>query len=367
MQLPAPLSPTEVARLKAHLTAHWQTPEQYILHVFATRDVVLLAEDHAIRHNLKLVQHLIPHLYQAGVHNLGMEFGASEDQAALDALTTGEHYDENAARRCMFHYNVGWAFKEYLEIYRAAWAFNRTLPPSAPRFRVLNLSYRYDWAEAPVVRTPENARKIYHLGPVDAYRAALTRREILDKGAKILILTGTPHAFTRYHFPIFDFNAAGFVRLENRNLGQLLYQEAPDRVFCILLHQAFSSRWQGGAELVFPARGAIDQVMAGFADTRVGFGLRDTPWGDLPDDSYYASGYEDFRLGQLADGYIYERPFAAFESCTLDEAFLTEANWPEAQRQFPDPDWHKRPATLAEYWAQIRQYADIPQRYRALR
>lgn len=364
MPPPTPLSPEEAERLRAFLTPHWQTPEQYIVELFEKRDVVLLAEDHGIRHNLQLVHTLIPLLHQAGVFTLGMEFGASEDQAALEALVTGERYAEDAARRLMFNYNVGWAYKEYLEIYRVAWALNQTLPPSMPKFRVLNLSYKYDWAEAPLVRTPENACKIYPRGPVDAYRAEIVRREVLDKGEKILILTGTPHAFTRYHLPIYDFNAAGFVRFEGRNLGQLLYQFVPEKVFCVLLHQPFASRWRGEAQRVFPARGAIDQVLAGFTDKRVGFDLLNSPFGDLQDDSFYASGYADFRLGQLAEGYVYQRPFGEYVGCTVDEVFLTEANWPEAQRQFPDPDWHPRPNSLAEYWAQIRAYVDIPRRYR---
>ena len=357
----------EVTRLRAYLLDHWQAPEQYIVGLFRTRDVVLLAEDHAIRHNLMLAQSLIPVLYAADVANFGMEFGAVEDQAALDALVTGERYDEEIARRLMFNYNTGWAFREYMDIYRAAWMFNRTLPPNARTFRVLNLSYRYDWTDAPVVRTPENARHIYHRGPVDVFRAEVVRREVLDRGEKILILTGTPHAFTSYRIPFYDFNAPDFVRWEDRNLGQLLYKLAPDRVACVLLHQAFSSRLHGGARRVYPARGAIDQVMAGLSDRRVGLDLAGSPFGGLPDDSYYATGYEDFRLGRLADGYVYDRPFAEFESCTLDEAFLTDNNWPEAQRQFPDPDWHPRPATLEEYWAQIRAYADVPSRYAALR
>lgn len=367
MALPTPLTAEAAAPLKTFLAAHWQTPEQYIVTVFKTRDIVLLGEDHGIRHNLHLVHGLIPWLYRAGVYHLGMEFGASEDQAALDLLITRERYDQDTARRLIFNYNVGWAFQEYLDIYRAAWAFNRTLSSSAPKFRILNLSYQYNWAGAPAVRTPENARQIYHRGPVDAYRAEITRREILDKGEKILILTGTPHAFTRYRIPIYDFNAAGFVRFEDRNLGHRLYQLAPDRVFCILLHQAFYSKWEGAARYVFPAQGVIDQVMTAYPDKRVGFDLPGTPFGELTDDSYYASGDADFRLSKLADGYIYERPFSDFEGCTLDEAFLTDANWPEAQRQFPDPDWHRRPETIADYWAQIREYADISHRYRALR
>jgi hypothetical protein len=364
---PFPLSAEAVALLRAYLTTHWQAPEQYIVSLFKTRDVVLLAEDHAIRHNLHLAHALVPLLYQAGVHNLGMEFGASEDQAALDHLVTAERYDENIARRLMFNYNVGWAFQEYLDVYRAAWTFNRTLPSGARRFRILNLSYQYQWAEAPVVRTPENARTIYPRGPIDAYRAERTWREVLDRGEKILILTGTPHAFTRYRIPLYDFNAESFVRFEDRNLGQRLYQQAPDRVACVMLHQAFPSQWQGSAELVFPAQGAIDQVLDVFVDKRVGFDLSGTPFGELLEASYYATGYDDFRLSHLADGYVYERPFAEYEGCTLDEAFVNETNWPEVQRQYPDPDWHPRPETMAEYWAQVRAYANIPYRYRTVR
>jgi hypothetical protein len=363
---PEPLSPEAVARLASYLADHWQTPEQYIAGLFVTRDVVLLGEEHTVRYNLELAQALIPVLYETGVFNFGMEFGAVEDQVALDALVTGERYDEDTARRLMFNYNSGRAFREYMDIYRAAWAFNRTLPRAARPFRVLNLSYRYDWADAPVVRTPVNARRIYHRGPMDAFRAGVVQREVLDQGEKILILTGTPHAFTRYRIPLYDFNAPDFVRFEERNLGQLLPKLASARVACVLLHQAFHSKQHGDAQRVHPAGGAIDQVLEAFTNRRVGFDLVGSPLGDLTDDSFYATGYEDFRLSQLADGYIYDRPFAEFESCTLDEAFLSEANWLEAQRQFPDPDWHVQPASLDEYWALIRALADVPARYAAL-
>ena len=118
------LSPDLLDAAAGYLREQWRAPEQYVLDTFAQRDVVLLAEDHAIRHNLLLVQRLIPLLPAVGVFTLGMEFGASEDQAALDALTTAEHYDEALARRLMFTYNVGWAYHEYMDLYRAAWALS---------------------------------------------------------------------------------------------------------------------------------------------------------------------------------------------------------------------------------------------------
>jgi hypothetical protein len=309
---------------------------------------------------------LIPLLHAAGVYTIGMEFGASEDQAALDALVTAGQYDEDLARRLMFNYNVGWSFVEYMNIYRRAWTFNRSLPAGARPLRVLNLSYRYNWSGYNGVRTPYNVAQVFHRGPVDRYRADVVRREILDRSEKILILTGTIHAFTRYTMPVFDYNAAAFCRLDDRHLGNLLHQAAPGKAATILLHQPFWGKRGGPAELVLPANGAIDQVMAALGHPRVGFDVCGAVFGDLHDDSYYATGRDDFRLGDLTDGYVYDRPFDRFEGCTVDEQFLTAQNWPAAQEQFPDPDMHPRPTSLEEYRQRIRHFADIQARYRNL-
>jgi hypothetical protein len=363
--VPAPLPAEEAERLAAYLDAHAATPEDYILEKFRSHDVVLLGEDHRIKHNLELAQRLIPLLYRAGVRHFGMEFGASEDQAALDALVTAEHYDEAAARRLMFNYDVGWAFKEYMDIYRAAWRLNRSLPGGARKFRILNLSYKYDWSGYAGIRTPVTMARVFHRGNTETYRAALVRREILDRpGEKLLVLTGTVHAFTRYLYPDYEAMAPGFFRLEPRYFGNLLHRAAPGRVCFIALHRAFDSPTGGGAELVNPARGAIEQVMARRPGKRVGFDLPGTPLGDLPDDSYYAIGHPDFRLKDFAEGYIFEKPLAEFEGCTVDEQFLTEENWAEAKRQIPGELGSGRAVkTREEYLADIRAYADVARAY----
>ncbi|MEZ4518535.1 MAG: hypothetical protein R3C44_17510 [Chloroflexota bacterium] len=359
-----------VEHLREWLQENGVAPEDYIVSVFNTRDVVLLAEDHAIKHNLLLAQALIPRLHKAGVYTLGMEFGASEDQAALDALVgvsgPAGNYDEAAARRLMFNYNTGWAFKEYMDLYRVAWAFNRTRPAHTQPFRILNLSYRYNWRMSSPVRTPENTRLVFPKGNTEPYRAEIIRREILDKGEKVLVLTGTIHAFTRYAPPVFDYLSPGFYRLEEGYMGQTLYRMAPDRVFTILLHQPFDSRLNGAAQLVYPANGVLDAVMQGLGNRPVGFDLVGTPMGNLPDGSFFATGYPDFTLSQLADGYVYTMPFDRFEGCTVDDAFMTSENWSEAQANYPDPHWHKPPDTPDEYWTLVRSYADIAQRYARL-
>ena len=351
-----------------YLRDQWRTPEQYVLDAFARRDVVLLAEDHAIRHNLLLVGRLVPLLPAAGVFTLGMEFGASEDQAALDALTTADTYDEALARQLMFNYNVGWAYHEYMDLYRAAWAYNRTRPLGSRPFRVLNLSYRYDWRGAGPLRTPANTRCVFPRGGTERYRAELIGREVLDRGDKLLVLTGGVHALTRCAVPEFDFNAEGFARFDDGYMGHRLHRAAPGRVATVWLHRPLDSQLHGPAERVHPAGGAIERILSRFAERRVGFDLLTadgmvTPLGALPDDSFYATGHPDFRLADLADGYIYEMPFRDYQGCTVDEAFLTEENWPEAQAQWPDPHWRPRPATPAEDWRAVGEYVDIGRRY----
>jgi hypothetical protein len=363
---PRPLDPPTLERLTAYLQANWQSPEDYIVGLFETRDVVLLAEAHCLKHNLRLAHQLIPRLHAAGVYHFGMEFGAAEDQAQLDALVTAETYDADLARRLMFNYNVTWAFQEYLDVYRQAWALNQALPPEARKFRILNLSYRYDWSGAGPVRTPASAQRVFYKGGTEAHRAAVTWRAVMDRGEKMLALVGTPHAFTRYQQRVYDPHAEGFYRLDKHDFGNQLYAQAPHKVVTVMLHQPFDSRLSGAAELVYPARGALDQVLAQFADRRVGFDLLHSPLGDLPDTSYYATGADPFVLRQLADGYVYEQPFDQYEGCTVDEHFLAGRDWAEVQRQFPDPDWHPRPATLDEYWAHVRGIADPRHRFARL-
>lgn len=121
------------------------SPQNYVLEKFTNYDIILLAEDHRVKENLIFLGKLIPQLYKKGIYTLGMEFGASEDQLLLDSLVTAETYDENLARQLMFNYNSGWAFKEYMDIYKFTWEFNKSLKKNERKFKILNLSYKYNW------------------------------------------------------------------------------------------------------------------------------------------------------------------------------------------------------------------------------
>ncbi|HEX5788872.1 MAG TPA: ChaN family lipoprotein [Woeseiaceae bacterium] len=353
--------------LVPYLEEHGREPADYIAEKFGTYDVVLLGEDHAVRQTLVFVQDLIPVLYSHGVTNLGMEFGASEDQGLLDELTTSRSYDDELARRIMFNYNTVWSWREYRDIYRKVQAFNRTLPAGAERFRVLNLSYRYDWRGFEGQRTPANMARVFHKGTADKYRSELIEREVLGKGEKILALVGTPHAFTRYESPVYSYNADDFCAFDANWLGNRLLRRHPGKVFSVIVHQPFYNHANQSPLLLSPAGGTIEKLLRELGNRPLAFDLGTTPAGRLPEASAFSMCYPDFTLGQLFDGYVFLVPFSDVEPATIDEDFVTEDNAAAAIAQFPDPDWHGRPASLDDLRRRIRAMArEIEKKYAAV-
>jgi len=346
-----------------YLSKNKMSPQEYIASKFVTKDIILLSEEHRVKENLELVKSLIPVLYKNGVTIIGMEFGASENQKTLDSLILAPEYNEDLARKLMFNYNSGWVFKGYTDLYKEVWLFNKSLSKSAKKFRILNLSYRYNWSSFSGYRTPEKMKKVFYKGNSEAYRFGIVEKEIIAKREKILILTGDIHAFTRYRFPVYDFVGEDFVRLESGYFGNLLYAKYPQKVYTILLHKPFMNLPDTKPNLVSPANGSIEAIMQKLNNEAAGFDLVNTPLGKLRDDSYYSLGHKNFALEDIGDGYVFLKPIKKLSGCDIDTAFLTEKNWEQALENVADPDWRPRPASLEEYWKQILEYADVPKKY----
>lgn len=339
------------------------SPEDFIIKAFTNREVILLAEDHRVKENLEFLQSLIPKLYQAGVYNIGMEFGAFEDQSKLDSLVNAPKYSEDIARQLMFNYNTGWAFKEYMDVYKAAWEFNKSLSSEKPKFRIVNLSYKFHWSSFNGVRTPENMKIVFHQGNPESFRFHIVEKEILNKKQKIIIITGAIHASTKYKFPVYDYLAKDYVRYENTWFGNQLYNKLGDKVYSIILHHPFSNYPNKKPFLVSPANGNIEKIMAKLNKPKVGFDLASTPMGQLNDNSYYSLGNNNLKLSDIYDGYIFLKPLNNLNGCTIDTLFINDKNWSSAMENMPDPDWRQRPKNLKEYWKQIYEFADVPKIY----
>lgn len=348
-----------LSRARMYVREKGKPAADYLAEKFSKHDIVLLGEDHGIRENLRFVASLIPKLYHVGVTNLGMEFGSYEDQDELDELVRGDSYSEDTARKLQFHYNVSWPFREYQEIYRAAWEFNRTLAPGSRKFRVLSLSYCYQWQHFDGCRLPSAAQRIFCKGPVEKFRADVIKREVMDKKEKILVLTGTIHAFTRYHYAVYDPLAFGFCRYIDRDLGHLLYESYGERTACILLHQMFG---KGVESYTTCADGILEKILAEYGGN-VGLDIRDSVLGELADHSNYSEGYEEFKLRELCDGYIFLKPASRLHGCTIDEKFIDGHTLEEIAHKYPDPDWHGRPDDRESYWKWAREFVSL-KRYR---
>lgn len=343
--------------LLEYLEQEGVTPTEYVIDQFQVHDVVLLGEIHRIRQNLEFVHELIPTLYANGIYTIGMEFGAEEDQQRLDSLVTAPAYSEEVAKAIMFNYNVAWAYQEYIDVYKAAWEFNRRLGKGERPFRILNLSYRYHWEGFEPPRTPEKLKKVFHRGTADQFRTRLIEKEIIQKDEKLLALLGVYHAFTRYAMPELLYNSDDFCTYDDQWLGNRLYRKYPGKVCNILLHQAFYNLPGDSPNLVSPANGRLEKLMALNNNQPLGFDLLNSPMGKLRDNSYLSMCYEDFNLEMLFDGYIFLAPLDELKGCSVIDGFVNEDNIDEALRNFPDPGWHGDIKSLQEMQEFIRKEA----------
>ena len=331
-------------------------PKDYLLQAFKQHDVVLLAEDHAVKTHLDFVKDLIPDLHAAGVYYLAMEFGASEDQDTLNQLLTGKTFDRNLARTLMFHYNVRWAYKEYLDLYEAVWRLNQIRPKNTAPFLLINMSYIFDWSDYNGVRTKENLQRVFHKGPIDEYRAKIIM-DIKQADEKILILTGTVHALK--HPLIQSQSISENDLLKTKWLGEHLYDAYGDRVTNLLFHQPLEPLMEMVTQKqTTPSPTAfVEQHLSKPA----GFDLKK-----------YATHHDrnshnvfDF-FAHFFDGYLYVAPLHACAGATVDEHFLDEQSFSDVLAQWPDKDWTPAPKNEKDYWQIIHDYVDLKKRYTLL-
>jgi hypothetical protein len=347
------------AELVEYLRSHWQSPEDYVLSKFRDHDLVFLGEGHKFKHDVELVLNLIPLLYEIGVTDLGVEFGCSEQQDEADRLVTAETYDEGLARRIMFQWGPYWPYKEYLDIYRKAWELNRTLRPKAPTFRVVHLDYRANW---PLVseNTPRGIwQKVFFRGDRDDFMASVVIEEFVKKKKKALIYAGAIHTLTRFREPNFDFGTGKARTPSVPRMGNIVYDRVGPRVFYIQLHFPWPLRAEKG-RYGYPVDGAIDLVMRGFEDKRVGFDVAGTPFGRLGDKgSTFSARKDDFTLAVLCDGYVFQKSFGEYNGVTVDWEFITPENFHEALDYLPNPKLRKIYKNPRQFLADMEMKADF--------
>lgn len=318
-------------KLSTYLNEHFQTPEEFILNKFNHHDIVFLGEMHRVRHDVELVQRLIPLLYSKGIYNLGMEFACYRDQPVIDSLLAAPRYDQAVVNRILFNFLITWGFREYADIFKTAWQLNHSLPDSAPKFRIVGLNAFTDYSyvhKEEDLHNREIMGKVHAEGYGDEVMADVALKEFVEKHKKALIYCGLHHAFTRYRQPIYN-EKKKFERFINNRAGNMVYRAIGDGAITICLHQPWFSAQGWEAPEVYPVDGIIDALMhkLGPEYYPAGFDTRGTPFGQLPGKSgIYQYGYSDFKLRDLCDGYIFTKPLSQFRNVRHIHGFINKSN-----------------------------------------
>lgn len=363
---PLPEVDPEQKKIMEYVMNHYMTPENYIISEFKDHDVVIVGEWHRLKHDVELIQQLIPKLYENGVFILATEFARREDQHLIDSLLNNNIYDQLLAEKITLLQFVHWGYKEYVDIYKAAWQWNKNLDEGKRKFRILALGDSPDWG---LIKSqedrdnPEIKRKVWQGGGENLW-AKVILDEVVDKGEKALVYCGIHHGFTEYNQPIYDFNNQKFVRFVTNRLGNYIYKEIGKRAMTIYLHAPWISAEGWDKPSVYPVDGIIDAIMRELPlkYRRVGFDTKDTPFGMLTcNKSYYKYGYDNFRLEMFCDGYILQKPLSEYEGVTIIEDFINEKNIDYARSQSPNPRF--RNASIEDFNNAMKRSADIKKRY----
>ena len=303
--------------LKAYLEENWKSPENYLIDKFNNYDYILVGEFHRIKHDVDFVKGLIPKLYENGIYNLAIEFGSFKQQHLLDSLLNLPNFNRKLAREIYYKTDPTWNLKEYIDIYEEAWKLNSTLSNNDRKFRVINLNDGYIPCG--------DSEKLWYDVDYDKYMADIILKEIVEKKEKALIYLGLNHSVTKYKFPIYD-SKKDSLKGYGKRTGNLIYDVVKDKSFTISLHCPWEYSENKG-KLVLPVHGKIDSVMDYFENKRIGFDLKNNPFGRLTSsNSFYKFGQDNFQLENLFDGYIYQKRFMDSEPMTLEENYFTEDN-----------------------------------------
>jgi len=368
-----PLNDEQLQSLVGHLRQHGRPPDEYILSKLRSNKVVFLGEMHCIRHDVLLVNELIPKLGEIGVYDLGSEFYCVEDQSAMDELLTGRTFSETRARELLRHGTGGtWPFREYLDLLRTAWEYNQQRPSDRPPLRIIGLIPRIDYEKLNEGTDDERAAERSKSDDYDRIMADALQREVLLRGRRALVHCGINHAHTRYVTRRVENGRV----LESTRMrcGNLLHAAYPDSVITIFLHAPWYTFDDDRAVFYLPFRGAIDQAFSGYG-TPVGFDIPGSPFADLAHPgAHYATGYPDFSAATIFDGYIIVKEIDAYEGVTIiDDWVDSPATFDNSREQLPNRRWAAALESPEEYLQGVgrdteldRIYADAIKRWRAL-
>ncbi len=344
---PSAISEDLQTELESWFGEHGRAPDTYVAGLFANHDVVILGEQHRIKHDVEFVASMIAPLHASGVHTFATEFARRSDQSLLDSLMAGEEWNETLAREIIFNQFMAWGFQEYVDILHAAWQVNHDRAEDESSMRVLALNNTLDMSHFKSEADWDNSEvwKLVRAGQTEADWTQVVL-DAVAQGEKVLIHCGIHHAFSGYHQPVVV--DGEFVRHNRSRMGNVLRDSLGMGVVTVYLHAPWNTSAGYNADFIHPAGGRLDAFML----TRdegpftLGFDVADSPLASLPiTDAVYVHGYtashggDGFTISDFCDGWIYTKPVGEFEPVTYIDGWINESNLAQAQATAMNPYW----------------------------
>lgn len=345
-----------------YLNEKGKRPVDFVLSKLAEHDFVLLGEMHRVGQQLELYHKVIPLLPTLGHSAFATEFVRRVDQPLVDNLLTNTYFDRDLAMEIMIRQEAFWGFEEYLEIFRLIWETNNNNPDTR-KISLLALNDPYNWKLYNSIcntekREPNGAEKIeiwkgcnelLWLDPINAYYE--------KTGGKVLAIMGSHHAFTDYREHSWEAkeDKVVFTGFKIKRFGNYLKEKYGEKVFSICFHDPWAHKTENNKS-VQPANGVIEEIISPLY-AEIGFDLTNSPWGELPDDSVYALGYEDFRIKHFFNGYLYTGKLKDLKPVTAIPNFINVKN--EQIFRESSPFNYSSTETIAEINAGIEEDAKV--------
>lgn len=293
------------------LKRHGQPAIEYIVEKCRRHDLVLVGEEHGIRENCEFIAEAIEPLYrQAKVRVLATEFLRSTNVDRVKQLVCGSEFDRELALTLMRD-NAWptWGYEEYLEILKAVWWLNASLPEGAERMRVVPLDS--EWSQHDLFYKQISPQQRFNImRRREQHMVGVLQDEVISPGNKAIAHVGFQHSLLT----------------QGERVGTVLHREYKNRVSQVCLHHKFAG--PRGPSTV--AR-LIDRAFENNGTGPIGFDIANTPFAKLRDPSSPAFTFGGDRgLDELAVGYIVLDPLDNLRPVRWIDGFITEDTFREA-------------------------------------
>ena len=308
-----------------------QSASAHLVELARSKQLVLLGDQIGIAQHVAFISQILPELYDAGICNLAWEFTNSRAQQSLDELVTAETWDESKCTNLFIDLlGIGFTYREYAEVLKAAWSLNRSLDVHAPQFRVVGLGLP-TYVEDPSLLEGRSATELElrnwwmggHYQDVAAFHMANTvTNEILRSGGRAVVLMSSERTTTE----LVQWKQG----LPTVSVGNLLHRWMGEGVARAVFHGAVAD--SEAAERVEALVAAAPEQPENF-----GIALDLATLGNVGLNEVIGSldGNEtSLRLKDVADSYIWLGNIESWRPCQLIDRVVTEENFGQLEARY---------------------------------